>query len=118
MKALTTNRTGTHGELCNSLANTDGEKHSGAHLHGRPVGATEPDATRQDVEAAVNVGMTTHVSIYDKELFVREVINKNLEEKYVDETNESDEKCHGPENHDEFAWEWSQDGFERHEEPR
>ena len=66
-------------------------------------GAVESEAARQDVEVALNEGMKTHVSIDDMQLFVREVIDKNLEEEYMEEVNESADRCHEPETHDEFA---------------
>ena len=61
-----------------------------------PCGAVEK---RRDVEGAV-----TRVGIEDTQLFVCEVIDKNLEDEYMDEINESADKCHEPENHRNFAW--------------
>ena len=49
----------------------------------------------------MNEGMKTQVSIDDMQLFVCEVINKNLGEKYMEEIND---KCHERESHDDFAW--------------
>ena len=69
-----------------------------------PRGAVESEAARQDVEAALNEGMMTQVSIDDMLLFVCEVIVKILEEEYVEEIIESALKCCEPESHDEFAW--------------
>ena len=57
----------------------------------------ESEATRQDVEAAVNGGMKTQASIDDRQLFVCEGIDKNVEEEYIAEINESADKCHEPE---------------------
>ena len=69
-----------------------------------PRGAVKSEAARQDVEAALNEGMMTQVSIDDVQLFVCEVIVKNLEEENMVEINESAHKCYEPESHDEFAW--------------
>ena len=44
------------------------------------------------------------VSIDDIQLFVCEVIDTNLEEEHMEEVNESADKCHESENHDDFAW--------------
>ena len=63
----------------------------------------ESEAPRQDVEGAVHEGMTTQVSIDDMQLFVCEVSDQNLEEQYMEEINESADKCYDPENHDDFA---------------
>ena len=63
----------------------------------------EPEATRQDGEAAVNDGMKTQVSIDGRQLFVHEIVDKNLEEEYTEEINESSDKCHEPETHHEFG---------------
>ena len=43
------------------------------------------------------------MSIDDRQLFVCEVIDKNIEENYLEETNESGDKCHEPENHEVVA---------------
>ena len=69
-----------------------------------PRDAAESEETRQDVEGAVNEGMKTQVSVDDMPLCVCEVIDKNFEEEYMEEINECAEKCHEPENHDDFAW--------------
>ena len=69
-----------------------------------PCGAVESEAARQDVEAALNEGMMTQMSIDDMQLFVCEVIVKILEEEYMEEINESAHKCCEPESHDELAW--------------
>ena len=69
-----------------------------------PCGAVESEATRQDVEGAVNEGMKTQVSIDDTQLFVCELTDKNLEEEYMEEISESADKCHEPEHHDDFEW--------------
>ena len=37
------------------------------------------------------------------QLFVCEVVDKNLDEEYMEEVNESAHKCHESENHDDFA---------------
>ena len=63
----------------------------------------EPETPRQDIEAALNEGMKTQVSIDGMLLFVFEVIDHNLEENMT-EINERADKCHEPETHDEFAW--------------
>ena len=68
-----------------------------------PCGAVETEA-RQGVEAALNDGMMTQVSIDDMQLFVFEVIVKILEEEYMEEINESARKCCEPESLDELAW--------------
>ena len=67
-------------------------------------GAVECEATRQDVEAVVNKGLKTQVSIDDRLLFVCEVIDKNLEEEYIEDINESADRCHASGNHNEVAW--------------
>ena len=54
----------------------------------------ESESTRQDVEGALNEGMKTHVSTDDMQLFVCTVIDKTLEEEYMEEINESAKKCH------------------------
>ena len=69
-----------------------------------PCVAVESEAARQDVEAALNEGMMTQVSIDDMQLVVYEVIVKILEEEYVEEINESAHKCCEPESQDELAW--------------
>ena len=93
-------------ELRSGLVDTRGEKHREEAFDRRhfPCGALESAATRQDVEAAETDGMKTQVITDDKQLFVREVLDKNIEESHLEEINESAEKCHEPENHDEFAW--------------
>ena len=48
-----------------------------------PCGAVELEATGQDVEVALNDGMTTQVSIEHRQLFVCEFIDKNIEEERV-----------------------------------
>ena len=62
-----------------------------------PCGVVEPQATRQDVEGAVNEGAKTQVGIDDMQLFVCEVIVKNLQEVYMEEIYESADRCHEPE---------------------
>ena len=69
-----------------------------------PCGALESEAARQDVEAALNEGMMTQVSIDDMQLFVCEVIVKILEEEYMEEINESAPNSFEPESRDELAW--------------
>ena len=54
-----------------------------------PRAAVESEATRQDVEAAVNGGMKTQVSIDDRQLFECEVIDSNIGEASSEEINES-----------------------------
>ena len=67
-------------------------------------GAVESETARQDVEAALNEGMKTQVGIDDMQLFVYEGIDKNLEEETMEEINESADRSHEPETHDEFEW--------------
>ena len=51
----------------------------------------------------MNDGIQTQVSINDRQLSVCEAVDKNFEEEYVEEINESSDKCREPENLDEFA---------------
>ena len=78
----------------------------------------ESEATRQDVECAVHVGMTTQVSIDDMQLFVCEVTDQNLEDEYMKEINESADKCYDPEitmiSH-VYDCSWNQNEFNMHE---
>ena len=64
-------------------------------------------------------GIQTQVSINDRQLSVCEAVDKNLEEEYVEEINESSDKCREPENLVEFArndmQSWTQHRFERHD---
>ena len=53
---------------------------------------------------AVNEGMEPQMSVDDMQLFVCEVINKNVEEEYMEEINVSAKKCYEPERRDDFAW--------------
>ena len=71
--------------------NTLCEKHRDEDLDRWPVfcGAAELEAARQDVEAAVHDRMKTRESIDDRQLFLCEVIDNNLEEKYLKELNEA-----------------------------
>ena len=48
--------------------------------------------------------MKTQVSIDDRQLFVCGVIDKNFEEVYMEEVNESVDKCYEQVNRGEFAW--------------
>ena len=48
--------------------------------------------------------MKTQVSIDDMQLFVCEVIDKNREEEYMEETNETADKYHETEKHYDFPW--------------
>ena len=64
-------------EFCCGLVNTRGEKHCEEDLERRAV---ESDATRQGVEAALNEGMKTQMSIDDRHLFMCKVVDKNFEE--------------------------------------
>ena len=51
----------------------------------------------------MNEGLRTHVSIDDRKLFVCEVIDKNLEEDYMEEISGSVDMCREPDSHDECA---------------
>ena len=59
-----------------------------------PRGAVKSEATRQDVEAAVNEGMKTQVIIDGRQLFVCEVIDKHFEKEHMEESNENADKCY------------------------
>ena len=59
----------------------------------------ESEAARQDVEAALNEGVKTQVSGDDVQLHVCEVIDLNFDEEWMEEINESADKCHDPETH-------------------
>ena len=74
------------------------------HEGGADFTVVRADILRQDVEAAVNDGMKAQASIDYRQLFVCEVVDKNLEDEYMEDVNECTEKCHTQENHDEFAW--------------
>ena len=84
-------RTVHHNVLFSSLVNTHGGKHREEKISTEgqfPCGAVEFEATGQDVEVALNDGMTTQVSIEHMQLFVCEFIDKNFEEERVDGGNQ------------------------------